>query len=88
VLADNAYEDYVAKGWVTEDENVIIAEWHKSLEEYRSPLDNDANHYAILSDQKWINLVEDGRKSKLLLESLLDDEEKKFLERIDYTQNP
>ncbi|UII24236.1 hypothetical protein [Fulvivirga ligni] len=84
---DNNYEFQLKKGWITKKELDSIAAWHQLLDKYDSPKKDDYDVEAILTDKKWLMIIEEGEKAKNELSGNISDEEKRILlEEIDYKQ--
>lgn len=61
--------------------------WHKLLDKYNSPTNDDYDVDAILADKEWQMIVEKGRNAKAELSRLLSKEEYDILnQEIDYTK--
>ena len=75
----DGYENSIKNGLVTQKEYESIFEWNKQLSEYDSPNNNDYDHKAILNDEKWINIVELGKKSIVNLKPELNKFERGLL---------
>jgi len=76
---DDHYKYQIDKGWLTNQEFEIIKDWHKALDKYDSPHNDDYDHSAILSDPKWLDILQNGLKMKSELASTLNETEKKIL---------
>ncbi len=84
---DNNYEFQLKKGWIIKKEFDSIAVWHQLLDKYDSPKKDDYDVEAILTDKKWLMIIEEGEKAKNELSGNISDEEKRILlEEIDYKQ--
>jgi len=84
---DNNYENQLKQGWITKEEFDSISAWHQLLDKYDSPKKDDYDVEAILTDEKWLMIIEEGEKAKNELRRNLSDEEKRvLLEEIDYKQ--
>ncbi|KAF5031106.1 hypothetical protein DSECCO2_631170 [anaerobic digester metagenome] len=84
-IEDN-YKYPLEKGWLTEHEFEIIIDWHEALEKYDAPHNNDYGHSAILSDSRWLEILQMGLAMKSKLEAILDENERRILtEDINYT---
>uniref|UniRef100_UPI00404ADE48 hypothetical protein n=1 Tax=Flavobacterium sp. TaxID=239 RepID=UPI00404ADE48 len=59
---DDDYFDVLKCNWVSVEEFEILKKWHFELKSYNSPNDDDYNHELILTDKKWVELVEFGKK--------------------------
>ena len=82
---DNNYQYILDKGWISEYEFNIINDWNQTLSKYNSPKNNDYNHTAILSDPKWLDILQNGLTMKNKLAQTLNETEKKILtEEINY----
>ena len=83
---DNDYEYQLKQDWISETEHNTIQYWHKLLGKYNSPTNNDYDVEAILTDEKWLSIVEEGIKVKNELSKIVSKEENEILfEEIDYT---
>jgi hypothetical protein len=81
------YENEIADGWISESEFESIRIWHKLLDKYDSPSNDDYDVEAILADKEWQMIVEKGKNAKIELSRLLRKEEYDILnEEIDYTK--
>lgn len=76
---DNCYEYQLNQGWITRTEFDAISVWHQLLDKYDSPKNDDYNVEAILSDEKWLMVVEEGKKSKYELSKYISSDEKQIL---------
>lgn len=84
---DNNYEFQLKKDWITKKELDSIAAWHELLDKYKSPKKDDYDVEAILTDKKWLMIIEEGEKAKNELSGNISDEENRtLLEEIDYKQ--
>jgi hypothetical protein len=84
---DNNYDDQIEKSWISIAEFKVIERWHLLLDEYNSPENNDYDHEAILFDEKWRMVVEQGQEAKVELSSYLSAAENNNLnEVIDFTK--
>ena len=87
LVIDDNYKDQLNKGWVSNEEIEIIKAWHKALDKYDSPNNNDFDHEAILNDPKWLDILHIGVNTKNKLAETLNETEKQFLnEEIDYLE--
>jgi|SRR6218665_629048 len=78
VLSEN-YVQEIEQDFVSQNEYEVIEAWHKSLDNYKSPNNDDYDNYSILTDPNWIKIVELGKKSKLKLSEVLSLDEKVIL---------
>lgn len=76
---DNNYKYPIDSGWLTEHEFEIIKDWHVELNKYNSPQNDDYDHVAILTDPKWLTILQSGMTMKSNLASTLNEIEKKVL---------
>ena len=82
---DDNYLIPLENGWVTTREFEIIKDWHKKLDEYHSPKNDDYDNEAVLNDPKWIEILQTGVSVRNKLAEILDGVEKQFLiEKINY----
>lgn len=82
---DDNYKYPLDKSWLTEKEFEIIKDWHEALDKYESPKNDDSDHIGILTDSKWLDILQRGQKMKNKLASTLDEIEIKILnEEINY----
>ena len=82
---ENAYKDPLVRGLLSKQEFDIIKEWHDVLDKYNSPNDDDYNVANILSDPKWLEILELGIVAKNNLAKVLSESERQFLtEEIDH----
>ncbi|MPM08933.1 hypothetical protein SDC9_55249 [bioreactor metagenome] len=85
-IEDN-YKYPLENGWLAKQEFEIIKDWHESLGKYESPNNNDYDHQAILSDSRWLDILQMGLAMKSKLEAILDENERRILtENIYYTR--
>lgn len=77
-IEDN-YKWPLENSHITVDEYNTIKDWHELLSSYKSPNDNDTDDAAIIADQKWLDIVEQGAQAKTYLASKLADQELKDL---------
>ncbi|MGR3809685.1 hypothetical protein [Jiulongibacter sp. NS-SX5] len=84
---DNYYEYQLKQDWISEAELNTIQHWHKLLDKYNSPTNDDYDVKAILKDKKWQSILEEGVKVKNELSKIVSKEENEILfEEIDFTQ--
>jgi hypothetical protein len=84
---DNNYEYQLKQHWISETEFKTIQYWHELLDKYNSPTNNDYDVKVILTDKKWLSIVEEGVRVKNELSKVISKEENEILfEEIDYTQ--
>lgn len=76
---DCNYKLSLSKKWISKNELEIISSWHRLLDKYDSPANDDYDVKAILNDTKWQTIVEEGRKAKIELSKLLNQEERQIL---------
>jgi hypothetical protein len=82
---DNQYDYQLKENWITKNEFEIIQKWHKLLDNYESPTNDDYDVVEILKDRKWQMIVEEGRNAKTELSKTLNNAEKQILiDEIDY----
>ena len=82
---DNDYETPIRAEWISKNEYEVIKIWHKKLNSYKSPKNNDYDVEAILNDKLWQAIVTEGQITKNLLSQIIDKDEVKTLnENIDY----
>ena len=81
-IADLGYKHFIKDNWVSESEFMIIKNWHESIDLYMPPYGDVYNHRAILADEKWRNIVENGNESKNELVNLLSIEEQDLLKKL------
>ena len=82
---DDNYKNPIDSGWLTDKEFEIIKDWHEALDKYDSPKNDDFDHAAILTDPKWLYILQSGLTMKNQLASVLNETEKKTLtEEINY----
>jgi len=83
-IGDN-YKYPIDNGWLTDQEFEIIKDWHEALDKYNSPKNDNYDHKAILTDPKWLDILQSGLRMKSKLASTLNETEKKILtEEINY----
>lgn len=79
------YEQIINDGLILRKEYEIIKEWHLLLDNYISPNNNNYDHNAILNDNNWLYIIQNGLKAKNELIEILTIEEKQYLiKEIDY----
>jgi hypothetical protein len=72
---------------VTSGEYEIIKDWHDSLDKYEPPNKDHYDHGAILSDQRWLDIVQLGLTAKKKLIEILNTDEKRHLtDIVDYSK--
>ena len=76
---DDNYRYPLENGWVTRKEFEIIKDWHKALDEYHSPKNDDYDNEAILNDPRWIEILQTGVNARNKLAETLDGVEKQLL---------
>jgi hypothetical protein len=76
---DDNYKYPIDKGLLTDQEFETIKNWHEALDKYNSPKNNDYDHQAILTDPKWLDILQIGLTMKSKLASTLNETEKKIL---------
>ncbi|MBX7225763.1 MAG: hypothetical protein K1X55_07015 [Chitinophagales bacterium] len=82
---DDNYKYQIDNGWLTDKELEIIKDWHKALDKYNAPKNDDYDHEAILTDPKWLDILQSGQIMKSKLASTLNETEKKIVtEEINY----
>ena len=82
---DDHYKYPIDKGWLTNHEFEIIKDWHEALDKYNSPDNNDNDHAAILTDPKWLDILQRGQEVKRKLAAILNETENEVLtEEINY----
>jgi len=77
------YSFFINKKWLSNIEYKTIEKWHLDLYNYEPPKKDDYNHKAILKDEKWLKIVEIGKKSKEELIKLINKKEEKLLLGLD-----
>lgn len=78
---DDNYKFLLEKYWLTNQEFEIIKDWHEALDKYVSPKNDDYDHAAILTDQKWLDILQIGLTMKRKLATILNEKEVKILTR-------
>jgi hypothetical protein len=63
----------VAEGDVTQEEAEAVAPFHALLDAYEPPNGDDQNHEAILSDMKWVAVVEAAMAARDRLAAMITD---------------
>lgn len=87
LVIDNNYKDILNEGWISKSEFEIIQSWHRLLDKYDSPNNEDQDVEAILADKKWQLIIKEGEKAKRELSRLLSKDENQILnEEIDYAK--
>ena len=82
---DDNYKYPIDNGLLTDQEFEIIKDWHEALDKYNPPKNDDYDHTAILTDPKWLDILQSGLTMKSKLASTLNETEKKILtEEINY----
>jgi hypothetical protein len=79
LFISETYNDFVEKGWLTQEEYRIVKEWHDALDKYESPNKNDYDNVAILKDQKWLDILKLGIAAKTKLLEIVNEKEKEYL---------
>jgi len=83
-IEDN-YKYHVQNGFVSESEFELIKDWHMALDAYNSPQNDDYDCEAILSDTKWLEILNIGVEIKNKLASVINEGEREVLiEEINY----
>ena len=75
------YDHFVSENWITENEYLIIKDWHKKLDKYKSPSENEWADNLILNDKKWLKILKIGEVAKRNLAKILTENEKQILEK-------
>jgi hypothetical protein len=60
---NKGYISRIEEGLLTYDEYKIIEKWHNELNNYSAPNNEDINSEIILKDEKWIQIVKQGKES-------------------------
>lgn len=82
---ENNYKYPIDNSFLTDQEFEIIKYWHEVLDKYNPPKNDDYEHEAILTDPKWLDILQTGLTMKNKLASTLNETEKKILtEEINY----
>ena len=76
LLCGMSYSQLVESGYVSEQEKVILIEWHTALDNYNSPQNNDYDDAAILNDPKWIQIAALGAVARVNLQLLESNKER------------
>jgi len=82
VLFGFDYEFYIEEKFVSRKEYYIIKDWHFELSSYTPPKSDDYDNQAILSDQKWLSILDIGKLAKNKLMVVVPDNEKEFLKEL------
>lgn len=83
----NDYDYQLKNEWITKKEFDIIKPWHKMMDQYNSPKNDDYDVEAILADKNWLSIIEVGEKTKKELSKVINQKEKEILfENVDYTK--
>jgi hypothetical protein len=78
-LSDSGYQWAIKQRFVSEQEAVAVAAFHKIADAYNSPTD-DYDHQAILADPKWKDVVAAAKQAQAeLLRLLRDTHERRLL---------
>lgn len=64
---------------MTTQELKIIRDWHEALDKYETPKNNDYDNEAVLRDQNWLDILQNGVNAKVKLSEILSDREKQVL---------
>jgi hypothetical protein len=75
------YDHFVSENWITENEYLIIKDWHKKLDKYKSPSENEWADNLILNDGEWLEILKIGEVAKCNLAKILSESEKQILEK-------
>ena len=81
LFGDFNYEHYVSENWITENEYLIIKDWHNKLDKYESPNENEWADNLILNDEKWLNILEIGEVANRNLSKILNANENLILKK-------
>ena len=80
---DKGLENYVEKGFVSENEYKLVIKLHNQLDKYEPPNKDEYDHIAILKDPTWISICNEAKRTcKKLLSVLSDQEERKLMYKI------
>lgn len=79
---DENYKNPLEKGWLTQQEFEIIANWHSALDKYKPLNNDDYDHIGILNDPKWLEIVKVGLLAKRELMVVLNEKERNILETL------
>jgi len=72
------YNFFITRKFVSQEEYIIVSNWHRELDNYIYSLNNFGDVY-ILNDNIWIQIIQNGILAKQKLLSILPDFEKQFL---------
>lgn len=68
-----AYARRIARGYVSEEEADVVAEFHQLADEYSPPKNDDYDVPAILTDPNWQAIVSTAQRTQVRLLDLLTD---------------
>jgi hypothetical protein len=73
------YSKLINDSFVTQEEYLVLHDWHRDLDKYNAPTNDQRDHEKILSDSRWLRVVEIGNAARQQLESILTNDEKSIL---------
>ncbi|THD67300.1 hypothetical protein [Phenylobacterium sp.] len=73
------YSGWIEHGLITATEAAAVAEFHAIAKAYKSPRGDDYDNAAILSDPKWLRVVEAAKGAQARLAELITDADERRL---------
>ena len=73
------YPKLINNSFVAQEEYDALHDWHSDLEKYDTPSKDQYDHEKILSDLRWLRVVDRGRAARQQLELLLTNDEQSIL---------
>jgi hypothetical protein len=78
-----AYAEPLAEELISPEEYELLANWHKALTAYHSPVNTDSGDKAIVEDVRWRAVLDCGVIARRNLKIYLSKAERAYLEEIE-----